>query len=95
MKRNLVLDSLAKAVYSSKPLSEVMARTYQGSQYGSSSWVRFCWNHGLTTSMSRRSNCHDNAVVESFNRTLKNAEIKRKIYKTREEAQLEIFDCIK
>lgn len=94
MKKDLVLDSLAKAVYSRKPVNEVMVHTDQGSQYGSDSWVRFCRDHGLTTSMSRRGNCHDNAVVESFNSTLKKEKIKRKIYKTREEAQSEIFEYI-
>ena len=42
MKKALVQDSLAKAVYSRKPLSEVIAHTNQESQYCSYSWVRFC-----------------------------------------------------
>ncbi len=44
--------------------------------------------------MSRRGNCHDNAVVESFFQLLKRERIKTKIYGTREEARSDIFDYI-
>ena len=42
--------------------------------------------------MSRRGNCHDNAVAESFFQLLKRERIKRKIYTNREEARSDIFD---
>lgn len=44
--------------------------------------------------MSRRGNCHDNAVAESFFQLLKSERIKKKIYGTREEARSDIFDYI-
>jgi putative transposase len=44
--------------------------------------------------MSRRGNCHDNAVAESFFQLLKRERIKRKIYSTRDEARSDIFDYI-
>jgi len=44
--------------------------------------------------MSRRGNCHDNAVAKSFFRLLKRERIKKKIYGTREEARSDIFDYI-
>jgi len=44
--------------------------------------------------MSRRGNCYDNAVTESFFQLLKRERIKRKIYKNREEARRDIFDYI-
>ncbi len=44
--------------------------------------------------MSRRGNCHDNAVAESFFQLLKRERIKKKIYGTREEARSDIFDYI-
>ena len=44
--------------------------------------------------MSRRGNCHDNAVVESFFNLLKRERVRRKIYKTREEARQDVFDYI-
>ena len=44
--------------------------------------------------MSRRGNCHDNAVAESFFATFKKRVTKRKIYSTRDEAKTEIFNFI-
>ena len=44
--------------------------------------------------MSRRGNCHDNAVAESFFQLLKRERVKRKIYPTRDEARADIFDYI-
>ena len=44
--------------------------------------------------MSRRGNCHDNAIVESYFRLLKRERIKKKIYGTRDEARSDIFDYI-
>ena len=51
-------------------------------------------DHNLELSMSRRGNCHDNAVAESFSSLLKTERIKRRIYKTRSEAWAEIFNYI-
>lgn len=44
--------------------------------------------------MSRRGNCHDNAVVESFFQLLKRERVKRRIYNTRDEARADLFDYI-
>lgn len=44
--------------------------------------------------MSRRGNCHDNAVAESFFQLLKRERIKKRIYGTRDEARSDIFDYI-
>ena len=44
--------------------------------------------------MSRRGNCHDNAVAESFFQLLKRERVRRKVYATRDEASLGIFDYI-
>ena len=48
----------------------------------------------LSPSMSRRGNCWDNAVAESFFSNLKSEQIKKQIYSTRAEAKSEIFDYI-
>jgi len=45
--------------------------------------------------MSRRGNCHDNAIVESFFQRLKHEQIKKKVCGTAEEARSDIFDYIK
>ena len=50
--------------------------------------------HGLEGSMSRRGNCHDNAVAESFFQLLKRERVRRKIYNTRDEARADLFDYI-
>jgi len=44
--------------------------------------------------MSRRGNCHDNAVAESFFQLLKRERIKKRIYKNREDAKADIFDYV-
>jgi putative transposase len=63
-------------------------------QYTSSDWRTFLEDHNLEVSMSRRGNCHDNAVAESFFSLLKKDRVRRKIYKTRDDARSEIFDYI-
>jgi len=57
-------------------------------------WVAFLRGHNLEHSMSRRGNCHDNAVAESFFNLLKRERIRRRTYKTREEARQDVFDYI-
>lgn len=92
--RNLVLDSLVMAVWRRQPKEPVIVHSDQGSQYGSDDWLRFCRDHDLDTSMSRRGNCFDNAVAESFFSSLKKERVRRKIYPTREEARADVFDYI-
>ena len=91
---DLVLDALLMAVWRRKPTQRVLVHSDQGIQYTSSDWRRFLRDHNLEASMSRRGNCHDNAVAESFFSLLKTERIKRRIYKTREEARADIFDYI-
>ena len=66
LSRELVLDALLMAVWRRRPKHPVIVHSDQGSQYGSDDAVRFCKDHGLIPSMSRRGNCFDNAVAESF-----------------------------
>lgn len=66
----------------------------QGSQYGRDDWQRFCRANNLVPSMSRRGNCWDNAVAESFFSSLKKGHIRKRIYKTRDLAHADIFDYI-
>jgi transposase InsO family protein len=62
--------------------------------YGSDGWQRFCRTNRLVPSMSRRGNCWDNAVAESFFSSLKKEHIKKKIYKNRAIARGEIAEYI-
>ena len=71
-----------------------MVHSDQGSQYSSGDWQKFLKAHNLEASMSRRGNCYDNAVAESFFQLLKRERIRRKIYRTRDEARQDVFDYI-
>jgi hypothetical protein len=51
-------------------------------------------HHNLLHSMSRRGNCHDNAVAESFFNLLKRERIRRRVYRSRDEARQDVFDYI-
>jgi hypothetical protein len=94
MQISLVLDALTTAVWRRKPKDSVIIHSDQGSQFGSDEFNRWCTDNRLSPSMSRRGNCWDNAVAESFFSSLKNEQIKKRIYKTRAEAKSEIFDYI-
>jgi putative transposase len=71
LSRELALDALMMAVWRRKPDGEVIVHSDQGGQYGSDDWQRFCRANNLAPSMSRRGNCQDNAVAESFFSSLK------------------------
>jgi putative transposase len=92
--RHLVINALLMAVWQRQPKKEVLVHSDQGSQYASADYLAFMREHNLKPSMSRRGNCHDNAVAESFFATIKKRVTKRKIYSTREEAKAEIFNFI-
>jgi putative transposase len=92
--RDLVVDAVMMAVWRRKPKAGVVVHSDQGSQYGSDDWRRFCRDHGLKPSMSRRGNCWDNAVAESFFSSLKKERVRRRIYKTRDEARADLFDYV-
>jgi transposase InsO family protein len=67
----------------------------QGSQYGSDDWRRFCRTNHLEPSMSRRGNCWDNAVAESFFSSLKKEHIKSGYTSTEEgKAKLMAFRAL-
>ncbi|MFE8073137.1 IS3 family transposase [Marinobacteraceae bacterium S3BR75-40.1] len=94
MSTDLVMDALLMAAWRRRPKERVLVHSDQGSQYTSREWRDFLAENRLEPSMSRRGNCHDNAVAESFFSLLKKERIKRKIYKSRELARQDIFDYI-
>lgn len=91
---DLVLQALLMAVWRRKPANRVLVHSDQGSQFTSIDWASFLKHHNLEHSMSRRGNCHDNAVAESFFNLLKRERIRRRTYKTREDARSDVFDYI-
>ncbi|AYM97125.1 IS3 family transposase [Acidovorax sp. 1608163] len=94
MATELVLDALTMAVWRRRPTGPVMIHSDQGSQFGSDDFARWCKDNQLVPSMSRRGNCWDNAVAESFFSSLKKERIKRHIYATRQDAKSDVFDYI-
>ena len=71
MRTELVEDALYAALGSREPSPELLHHSDRGSQYASKSYQGRLAEHGIEVSMSRRGNCYDNAVVESFFGTLK------------------------
>ena len=90
----LALNALLMAVWRRRPKGGVLVHSDQGSQYTSHDWQDFLKEHRLQSSMSRRGNCHDNAVAESFFQLLKRERIRRKTYPDRESARRDVFDYI-
>ena len=93
LRRELVLDAVMMAVRRRRARGTVI-HSDQGSQYGSDDWRRFCRTNRLEPSMSRRGNCWDNGVAESFFASLKKERIKKRIYNNRGQAIAEVSDYI-
>jgi putative transposase len=91
--RELALDAVLMAVHRRRP-RRTLVHSDQETQYGSDVWRRFCRSNNLLPSMSRRTNCWDNAVAESFFSSLKKERIKKQIYRDRELAMTDVTDYI-
>jgi len=91
--RELVLNALASAVKQRPPRATIIYSD-QRVQFGSDALRRFCRANHLEPSMSRKGNCWENAVVESFFSSLKKELIKKRIYPSRDIALADIADCI-
>ena len=91
---DVVLQALLMAVWRRKPQGKVLIHSDQGSQFTSMDWASFLKHHNLEHSISRRGNCHDNAVAERFFNLLQREQIRRRTYKTRADARQNVFDYI-
>ncbi|NGZ10886.1 MAG: hypothetical protein CV088_16115 [Nitrospira sp. LK70] len=76
------------------PTARPDSHTDQGALYISGAYQQLLAQTGLVASMSRKGNCYDSAVVESFFSTLKNELIHEREYHSRDEAHVEIFEFI-
>lgn len=94
MTATLVTDSLEMALWKRRPLAGLLVHSDRGSQYASDRYQQLLSDNGFICSMSRKGNCWDNAVAESFFHTLKTELIHHEDFQTREEAQQAIFDYI-
>lgn len=91
---DVALQALLMAVWRRKLRNRVLILSDQGSRFTSMDWTSFLQAHNLEHSMSRRGNCHDSVVAEAFFNLLKRERIKRRTYKSREEARQDGFDYI-
>jgi putative transposase len=92
--QHVVLTALQMAMTHRRPRPGLIHHTDQGATYTSVAYQRQLVQTGLVASMSRKGNCYDNAVVESFFSTLKNELVHERDYHTREEAHAEVFEFI-
>ena len=91
---SLVMDAMRMAVYRRRPAPGLVAHSDRGSQYCCDDFQNQLRIYGMKCSMSRKGDCWDNAVVESFFGRLKTERVLFRRYKTREEAKRDIFDYI-
>jgi putative transposase len=94
MKAKLVCDALKMAIWRRRPKTGLIHHSDRGSQYASKVFRRLLKAHGIRGSMSRKGDCWDNAVVESFFGTLKQERVQWKSYQTRYEAQQDVLEYI-
>ncbi len=94
LQRDLVLEALTMALGRCLPTHGLIHHSDRGSQYASHEFQALLKDHGIACSMSGVGNCYDNAVAESFFGLLKRERVQRTQYRTRAEAQTDIFQYI-
>lgn len=94
MTKNLVSQSLLKAVMAKRPAAGLIHHSDRGSQYCAHEYALLLKEYGMRASMSRKGNCYDNAPMESFWGVLKNEQVHHHRYQTRQEAIVDITEYI-
>jgi putative transposase len=94
MRAELVNHALSMALGQRRPAAGLLMHTDRGSQYGADSYRHLLTQHEIQASMSRKGNCWDNAVAESFFHTLKVELIYTEDFDTHEQAQTAVFEYI-
>ena len=94
MKASLVTDALRMAIWQRRPKPGLIVHSDRGSQYASKAYRRLLKKNGFVGSMSRKGDCWDNSVAESFFASLKKERIHWRSYQTRFEAQQDVLDYI-
>jgi len=94
MTKRLVTEPLQRAIQTRKPEAELIFHTEQGSQYACNECKNILSSIGVVQSMSRTGNCWDNAVAESYFKTIKTELIRWKNFQSRDECELKIFQYI-
>jgi transposase InsO family protein len=94
MTKNLVSQSLLRAITTKRPAAGLIHHSDRGSQYCAREYASLLTEFGMRASMSRKGNCYDNAPMESFWGVLKNEQIHHCHYATRREAIQDITEYI-
>jgi putative transposase len=94
MKAQLVCDALRMAIWQRRPKAGLIHHSDRGSQYASKAFRRLLKDNEFKGSMSRKGDCWDNAVAESFFGSLKQERVHWRNYQTRHEAQQDILNYI-
>ena len=94
LERHLAIDALRMAVDARAPLPGLVHHSDRGVQYACDDYQKALATRGLVCSMSRKGDCWDNAVAESFFATLKAELVYLTRYRTRAEARASIFEYI-
>jgi len=94
MSRKLIMNALLMAIWRRRPDPGLIFHSDRGSQYCSTDFQKMLKAHGMVSSMSRKGNCWDNAVAESFFGSLKTERVFFSNYITREKARRDIVDYI-
>jgi len=92
--KKLVMDAFRMAIWRRRPTTGLIFHSDRGSQYCSNDFQKMLKINGVKSSMSRKGNCWDNAVAESFFGSLKTERVFFSQYKTRDEARRDIVDYI-
>ncbi len=94
MTTRLIKDAFMMAVWRRGEPRKMLVHSDQGSQYRAADYQQLLDNYDCESSMSRKGNCHDNAVMESFFHTLKTELTHHYHYKNANEAKQSIFEYI-
>ena len=94
MTSRLVCDALTMAIWNRQPGEGLICHSDRGSQYASKEYRKLLSQKGFLGSMSRKGDCWDNSVVESFFGSLKQERVHWENYQTRHDAQQDILDYI-
>jgi transposase InsO family protein len=94
LERKLALEAMSMALAQRQPGQGLLHHSDRGSQYASREYQQLLAHHGIRSSMSRKGNCWDNAVAESFFATLKLELAYQSRWHTRAQARSEVFEYI-
>jgi transposase InsO family protein len=90
----LVEHALEQALARRRPEAGLLHHSDRGSQYTSCAYQAYLKKSGIQPSMSRKGNCWDNSVMESFFGTLKDECVRETLYASHDEARLALFTYI-